>query len=349
MPRGLKLRIAGEALRIVPMSLLSRMGSQEPVGLCYHSISERQGPHLKHLYPTKTVGQFECDIEYLLDHYTMLDYAAIREHRERKSGEKPPAFLTFDDGLSECYHTIRPLLLRKGVPAIFFATSEFVDNRELFYRNAISLCIDAYEQLTPSAAVEARRNLSTILRRPLNDARDVARHLGRLSIEDQARIDDACRTLGVKVHTYLASASPYLTGGELKALANDGFTIGAHGTRHTHLGSLSESELRQEIITSCTAIANMVGSSEVPFAFPFNGNGVRRETLRSLRVANPYIGLFFDSRMLARDVDFILNRIVVDEPPRFGATRTNLPAFLRIAHIKELLSIKRNVARISSL
>ena len=47
---------------------------------------------------------------------------------------RTPSLLTFDDGLSECYQVVAPILKEKGIPATFFLCSAFVDNHELAYR-----------------------------------------------------------------------------------------------------------------------------------------------------------------------------------------------------------------------
>ena len=107
---------------------------------------------------------------------------------------------------------------------------------------------------------------------------------------------------------FLRTVRPYLTVSQLRALAADGFTIGAHGTSHQQLGLMTDAEARAEIIAACSAVAELVPAASVPFAFPFNGHGVSREMLQSLRRERPQIGLFFDSRQLAPDRDFVVNR-----------------------------------------
>jgi hypothetical protein len=59
--------------------------------------------------------------------------------------KKPLLHLSFDDGLSACYDTIAPILLRKGVPATFFLNPAFIDNKALMFRYKISLCLNALD------------------------------------------------------------------------------------------------------------------------------------------------------------------------------------------------------------
>ena len=55
----------------------------------------------------------------------------------------PNSFLlTFDDGFREIYDIIAPILLDKGIPATFFISSGFLDNRELCYQHKASLLVE---------------------------------------------------------------------------------------------------------------------------------------------------------------------------------------------------------------
>ena len=50
--------------------------------------------------------------------------------------------LSFDDGLSSFYQTIAPILEEESIKAINFVNTDFLDNRELFFRYKVNLIID---------------------------------------------------------------------------------------------------------------------------------------------------------------------------------------------------------------
>jgi hypothetical protein len=100
---------------------------------------------------------------------------------------------------------------------------------------------------------------------------------------------------------------------------------------------MSDADAKAEIIAACDAVSALVPAPVVPFAFPFNGHGVSRDMLRTLRDERPNIGLFFDSRQLAPDRDFIVNRLVVDDPEGSTAAGSNLPGRVRRAYARELV------------
>ena len=102
----------------------------------------------------------------------------------------------------------------------------------------------------------------------------------------------------------------------------EGFTIGAHTTTHRKLISLSDAEVEAEIVDSCQAIREITGQEIIPFAFPHSGAGLDRRFLADIRARHPFVGLFFDTKGMRRDADFIINRVWAERVP--GSRKTSL-------------------------
>src|SRR5690554_3145448 len=93
----------------------------------YHLISDDKCPHVRNLYSVKKVQQFEIELDFLLKHYQPISLEEVLNHIKQKTKPAKPSFLlSFDDGLSECYHTIAPILIQKGLNAIFFLNQNFI-------------------------------------------------------------------------------------------------------------------------------------------------------------------------------------------------------------------------------
>ncbi len=319
------------------MQLLEALVPRDVIGLCYHAISDRAMPHVSSLYRWKSVEQFKRDLDFLRRSYRVIGYDEVEKSRMQSRGKKPCVVITFDDGLAECHDVVRPVLLEYGMPAIFFVTTEFLDNRRLFYRQKIALCLEAYAQLSPVAAAAVRRDVGLIFGVPLESSAELLSRMQSAAWNEEPAIDATCDRLGVDTGEFLRTVRPYLTSAQVRALAAAGFTIGAHGTSHRLLGTMSEAEAADEILTACGTVSALVTSPVVPFAFPFNGHDVNRDMLRSLRESNPQVGLFFDSRQLAPDREFVVNRLVVDDPKGATTNGSNLPARLRRAYGRELV------------
>ena len=108
----------------------------------------------------------------------------------------------------------------------------------------------------------------------------------------------------------------------------EGFTIGSHTRSHPKLVQLSPIEMEAEIVASSQIVAEITGAEVVPFSFPNSGTGVERRLLADIRSRHPLLGLFFDTKGIRLDEDFILNRIWAERPKFAGKGRKTKPSRL---------------------
>src|SRR5262249_18500490 len=141
------------------------------------------------------------------------------------------------------------------------------------------------------------------------------RTMKALGIGAESTIDRICDAFDISVSDYLRTRKPYMTETEIKELARDGFTIGAHTRRHPLLGELPHDEIEREIVESCEVVRSITGDKSVPFAFPFCGDRIDRSFLDQLRRKHSVIGTMFDTHGFDQDEPFITNRLTADEPP----------------------------------
>jgi peptidoglycan/xylan/chitin deacetylase (PgdA/CDA1 family) len=342
MSLGLEVRpVAVRLMKLAPLRFFGSVMPRDVISFCYHTVSDEALPHVRPLYPYKTAAQFEADLVYLKNHFRMVSYEEVAEaHRTGRPVGPNAALVTFDDGYAECYSMARPLLLKHGVPCVFFVTTGVLDNARMLLFNQIALCLDARERLgaeSDGAFQELDRELGVELR----SFRSFERWMQGMGAESHPAIDRLCERLGVDVEGFLATQRPYMTREQVKELAADGFTIGGHTTGHRHLGSLPPAECMAEIVDSCREVAGLTGAERVPFAFPYDAKGVRRDDLRQLLREHPFLELMFGSDQLDVDADFLVNRILADTPPRGGRPVSNLSGYLRGAYfdaIHELLA-----------
>ena len=321
------------------MRVLRKIVRRDVIGFCYHTVSDRQLPHIESLYRCKSVAQFRRDLDFLRRSYEVVGYHDL-ERAPGSSNGKQRAVITFDDGLVECHDVVRPLLVEYGLPAIFFITTDFLDNRRLFYRQKVALCIESWSRLAGPEATAARNEIARLFGSEVDSDQKLVARLQAATLKEEPAIDAACNTLGIDIDAYLRTVRPYLTALQVRTLAADGFTIGAHGKSHERLGVMTEDEARAEIISACEAVSKIVPDArdgKVPFAFPFNGRGVKREMMRTIRDTNPRVGLFFDSTELASEPGFVINRLVVDDPAGATERESNLPSRIRRAYAREIV------------
>ena len=303
--------------------------------LLYHVVSDRALAHVRHLFSYKSRAAFLRDLDYISAAFRPLNHD---EAARRLTGPEiypiSRVLITFDDGLVECFTTVRPLLLERALPCVFFVVADFIDNRRLFYRHKVSLCIDQFLGFDAAkrrkVLAELRRTFST----DIHDFASFAIWLKRFQIHQEHDIDAACEILGVDVDGFLENVAPYLTSEQLRILASEGFTIGAHSRTHARFEFLDKGTIEREIVESCEWVKALTGQERVPFAFPFSARGVDREHIARVMSGRPDIGPLYDAEGSMRSHRIIHDRVCCDEPP-LAAEQSNIRS--RLAHITRRL------------
>jgi peptidoglycan/xylan/chitin deacetylase (PgdA/CDA1 family) len=282
---------------------------------------------------------FEADLIYMKRNFNMASYEELLEQSLGGHAEcyKNCFVLSFDDGYSECFSVVRPLLLKYKIPCIFFIATDFIDNKHLFYRNKVSLCIERVECLKKEELAKFFDAIASKYNLTLRDAASFICWIKDLDLSREDVINGVLSLLAIDTKKYLEEKKPYLTTDEIKSLRRDGFTIGAHGKSHAKLGLLNTKDAEREISESCNIIRSLTGQRYVPFSFPFSSKGVDTAFLQKLSANNDAIKLFFDTRNLENEPYFRINRIACDVPSPYGATdKSNMPAILHSAYRHEL-------------
>src|SRR5215467_14326014 len=147
---------------ILPIELLKKMNSGNVLLPYHHLVSDEKVKHVYHLYPYKGSTEFIADLDYLLTNFRPINpYELIKAIRNNESLPSGGFLLSFDDGLREVYDIVADILYKKGVPALFFLNPSFLNNKELFYRNKLSLVID--ELTKPSIPESTIKRVQDVL------------------------------------------------------------------------------------------------------------------------------------------------------------------------------------------
>jgi peptidoglycan/xylan/chitin deacetylase (PgdA/CDA1 family) len=225
---------------------IHRFGGAPTLHVFYHIVTDDTAPHVRGLYPVRSVRQFREDMDWLLRHFipvTLDELAALPSAR-------PGFHVSFDDGLRQCYDTITPVLLEKGIPATFFINPDFVDNRALMYRYTASLIVQ---------------------KRP-----ELRRELLQMTIHDEDTLAQMARQNDIDPEAFLHEYQPYMTLAQIRELANYGFTIGAHSMNHPMYSQIPEPQQVQQTLDSLAWVRAHTPETNPPFAFPFTDFGVKK-------------------------------------------------------------------------
>ena len=343
LPHKIAPKITRQITPHIPLAAYRRLIPRNPIGFFYHTVSDVPLPHVRHLYPYKSAAEFEQDILYLKQHFTLIGYPMLEElSKIQKQSTRLPtlpskaAFLSFDDGFSECYTVVRSILLKHNIPCIFFLTTDWIDNQAMYYRGKMSLVIETLALLNVEKQTAALRRINAAFKLELVDLSTFSAWILRHQRSEEPLVDWVCDLLELDVKDYLNTNHPFLTRTQIAQMQSEGFVFGAHTRRHPKLSTVSQEEQTAEIVESCRIVSEITGKDQVPFAFPFSGSGVDRDFLAELRTQNPFIGPIFDTQKLRLDRPFIFHRIWADKPVPGIPPEENIAYWLHDAYVREV-------------
>lgn len=266
---------------ILPFSLLYRGADPDIVAPCYHAISDRQLPHIRHLFDVRSPEMFGRDLDFLLARFSPISIAELAGYL--RNGEPVPRkslLVTFDDGLREAYEIALPILQAKGVPAVFFVSPAFLDNRDLSYRFKTSVLVQHIGSCDRSNTVLDSFGLTLAA---LLDLPWESRHL----------LDDIAERAGCDFKAFAQDQRPYMATEEVEKLITFGHFVGAHSIDHPPYRCLDRAEQIRQTVESMASVRRIFDLDYGVFAFPFNDIGLTHsfyETVSESRLFDVFFG-----------------------------------------------------------
>ena len=256
------------------LDFLARITGQQFIIPFYHIVSDDDCLHVKHLYSYKGVKAFERDIDYLAKEYQPIAATDLPAVLAGKYNKQKIMLLTFDDGLREMYEVVAPILLRKGIPAVFFLNTDYIDNQGLMFRYKVSLLIDTY--------LKKGIDKSTLL-----NIRSIA------ELEKEKSIVD--------FNAYLKSHRPYMTSLQIKSLIAQGFAVGSHSVSHPYYEDINIEKQLSETLDSLAILKRDFDIEQNLFAFPFTDSGVSTQFFEQI-FAKGNVDFSFGGAGIKKDV-----------------------------------------------
>src|SRR5438067_12293582 len=277
------------ACSFLPPSVVKKISPVKTLLPYHHLVSDSELPHIRHLYSYKNVKQFRADLDFLLRHFNPVSVAQVIETLKKGNGLPANSFLlTFDDGLREVYEVIAPILMEKGVPAIFFINPAFIDNKQLFYRYKISLVI---EEL--SKRKDALKIGKQVLGMDHNDFDGLKSALKQVNQLNRHIPDQFAERLNYSFDEFLKEKKPFLTYSQVRDLNDQGFTIGSHSWDHPYYGLLSSDPQLWQTLSSVSYLNEMMPLKYNCFSFPHSDAVLSQEFFDRLNQSDIKIDLLF--------------------------------------------------------
>jgi peptidoglycan/xylan/chitin deacetylase (PgdA/CDA1 family) len=265
---------------VFPIAWLNRNSPIEVLLPYHHVVSDDYLPHIKGLYNYKNERQFVDDLDWLIRyrrpvHPDELLHCMV----EKKPFPANTFLLTFDDGFREVYELIAPILLKKGVPAIFFINPSFIDNKELFYRCKLSLVI---EKIKVEKNSKLLSKIAGLLSTGRSDFENIKKTILEIHYPDRVKADALGECAEISFPDFLRSQKPFMSISQVKELAGKGFVIGSHSMDHPHFKKLTEKEQLAQTKSSLEAVRQITGSELLYFSFPHEDKDVKQSFFNQL-------------------------------------------------------------------
>jgi peptidoglycan/xylan/chitin deacetylase (PgdA/CDA1 family) len=263
------------------LGLLERLGRGRPGGvhvLMYHRIANPDDA--PSLYPgliSATPAEFEGQMVALREKHRVISSPELLEALAHGRALPPRAvLLTFDDAYRDFLDHAWPILKRLDLPATMFVATGFPDAQNVeFWWDRLHRAIcsaDAPGDLLSIGGMRPRPRIST------REAYRRLRRRLRALPHDQALelVEAVCAEVDVPV-----GRSSVLGWGELRALASQGLTLGAHTRTHPLLHRIPRDEMRAEIEAARQDLRRELGDTPPVFAYP--GGACPDEAVEILR------------------------------------------------------------------
>jgi peptidoglycan/xylan/chitin deacetylase (PgdA/CDA1 family) len=302
-------RWLGSFSTLLSPGLLSRTSGIRTLLPYHHVVSDQYLSHIKGLYNYKDTRRFTEDLDWLLSHYQPLHPDELANSFLENRPLPPKTFLlSFDDGFREVHDVIAPILLRKGVPALFFINPAFIDNKELFYRCKLSLLLEKAAEPAVFDALSKYFSLNKPSVPLLRKAVLAIQYPNRLRADELGSLAD------IDFDDFLQSQQPFLTTEQVQNLSNQGFIFGGHSIDHPAYRYIDQEEQFRQTIDSVNFAHSFNPSSHRFFAFPHEDVPVSQAFFDWVKAEEQPIFLFGLQNGRREDANRLWHRFNAEDP-----------------------------------
>jgi peptidoglycan/xylan/chitin deacetylase (PgdA/CDA1 family) len=252
--------------------------------LNYHRIGSAVGNPFDDGALSATAEAFRDQVRYVRNHFNVLAEDGLLEAAGRGFVlGRSSAIITFDDGYRDSYEVAFPILRDLGVPAFFFITTGYIDRPRLPWWDRIAfilkhtrverLCLD----LPHPIEIDFRRTgrLRAIMQVVIScrEAHDFEERAFFDHLESRAEFAANSEALGREL---------FVSWDDIRRMRASGMAIGSHTHTHRILGSISESDQREELVTSKSRLEEELDEPVKTIAYPVGTRRAFDERTKSL-------------------------------------------------------------------
>ncbi|WP_333797323.1 polysaccharide deacetylase family protein [Rheinheimera sp.] len=229
--------------------------------LMYHQVVQQRDP----MRPTEPdAATFDWQMRLIRRYFTPLSLSEALERLQDNRLPNNAICVTFDDGYLNNLTVAAPILARHKVPATVYIATAFSQGENMWNDRLQDLCADQKRTILQTG--QSQLQLTDWASR-IHAAQQLINQLKYLPVRTRLQqVDNLYQLNGASEYP-----SRMMSTTQIKELAAQGITIGAHTHNHPILKSLTPSEQQQEISRCKSGLEQLLQCPVVHFAYP---NGV---------------------------------------------------------------------------
>lgn len=220
-----------------------------------------------------STSHFEKQLGALRRFYRIVSLVELEEILgARRPLREHVAVITFDGGYRDNYEHALRILERQGVPATFFLSTGFVDERRSPWFDRLADIMRAWDS-EPAARQTLRSSMPARLAEAFECEQGASQRLRRAaayldSLPIRERRSIMKRLSPRRPQSQERPHAQALQWSEVRDMAARGMDFGAHGITQTTFTRMTASEARHEMLQSMRRVGDSVGRPVAAFAYP---------------------------------------------------------------------------------
>lgn len=302
----------------------------------YHYIRfpESKLPHFQYLH----VDNFERQLDWFEKNHGFTPQDHFLSCLNEKGNQIPKGvILTFDDGFSEHYEIVFPILKKRNLWGIFYVPTKPYEKNKILDVHRIHLLLGKFNAVKIIECLKSiltadmllkkdiqRFNKLIYLRQNNDQARETFKRIMNYFISYQHREMVLDKLESLLKTDKLSSHYFYMNTDQLLEMHKANMIIGSHSHTHLLFSKLSKETQDHEIQTSCSFLEKVIGEPIKTFCYPYGG--FHSFTSETEQILTKY-SILFSVNVEPRDVH---NNDILNRPQALPRYDCNLFPFGRI-------------------
>ncbi len=244
--------------------------------LQYHSVSPPGEEHFSYVHPSLSISMdvFDRQMAFLSRHFQVVTLEKLLAYVNgdcRISGQ--PVAITFDDGYRDNYLYAFPVLLKYGVPAMFYLTTDCIDAKRALWTSELRYIIfRSPKSFLNVASLDVSFPIETVEERSTAIQQVKVRLVVMEKSEREEILTELRKEAGISPEDIRAFGEVMLDWQDIILMRRYGMQFGAHTLSHPSLPNIPRHEARTEVVFSKWVLEDRLSEEIRHFSYPNPGD-----------------------------------------------------------------------------